>query len=95
MICNACKSQRHYRCVASGEDKPGTPPTGLSPEGDAIQRSGLCPCHHRTPDFNEIMSESAIQLVAAVTALPIALGKEPPATHVEQDGTITTLVKFQ
>lgn len=23
------------------------PPTGLSPEGDAIQLSGLCACHHK------------------------------------------------
>jgi hypothetical protein len=47
VICNPCKAEKHEECpskLAADIDKPTT---GLSPEGDAVQRSGLCPCHHR------------------------------------------------
>lgn len=51
MICGACKKQKHERCPNNVEnwrtDSKQQHPTGLSPEGDAIQRSGLCPCRHR------------------------------------------------
>lgn len=50
MICNPCKNNRHELCPsrAAAEDEVG-PPTGLSPEGDVIQRGGLCTCQHREP----------------------------------------------
>ena len=50
MICKPCRDNDHKLCPAAKQELSfGTqlPPTGLSPEGDAIQRSGLCACHHK------------------------------------------------
>lgn len=53
MICEPCKRQKHEDCPSM--PKPYDPkkptvvhPTGLSEENNRIQRSGLCPCHHRS-----------------------------------------------
>jgi hypothetical protein len=80
MICNPCKGQRHENCVASGSDAPGQPPTGLSPDGDAIQRSGLCPCHHRATTGED----SKIGVISDISV-----------QHIDQAGTLTTLVRFK
>lgn len=47
MICSPCQAQKHEECPALRYDDPSKPPTGLSPEGNAVQKSGLCTCRHR------------------------------------------------
>jgi hypothetical protein len=49
MICEPCKNQYHEGCPSQSADDPKKPKTGLTPEGDALQRSGLCGCQHRLP----------------------------------------------
>lgn len=52
MICNPCKMGNHADCPNMGEnwrtDMTQAHGTGLSPEADKVQRSGLCPCQHKT-----------------------------------------------
>jgi hypothetical protein len=50
VICPECKKNDHKLCPAAKRELPfGTQmsPTGLSAEGNAIQLSGMCACHHR------------------------------------------------
>lgn len=47
MICNPCKDQDHEQCPTKAWEDPNKPKTGLGEENNYIQRTGLCPCHHR------------------------------------------------
>lgn len=47
MICNPCKNGDHKKCPSKLVAETNKKPTGLSPEAEAVQRSGLCPCRHR------------------------------------------------
>ena len=70
MICEPCKAQDHSSCPSQ---KPfDDPKTGLSTEGDKIQRSGLCPCQHKVkakPVLTDIGTEFVAQIDAAGEAL--------------------------
>ncbi len=52
MVCVWCSSKKnhdHDRCPSKLAVEAKKPPTGLSPESDALQLSGLCTCQHREP----------------------------------------------
>lgn len=49
VICDPCKVKKHHLCPGVNAVADSVPPTGLSPEGNAIQRTGLCTCQHRVP----------------------------------------------
>lgn len=50
MICKPCRGNVHEQCPSKLAVDPKKKPTGLGPENEAIQRSGLCPCRHRVKD---------------------------------------------
>lgn len=74
MICNRCKEGNHHLCPAIAVERIYKDvPSGLSPEGDKVQRSGLCPCHHRVSPEIEILNKIR---VAVETESMIQVGKK-------------------
>lgn len=47
MICQPCRNRKHEECPSKVAQDPDKPSMALSPEGERVQLTGLCPCHHR------------------------------------------------
>jgi hypothetical protein len=49
MICNPCRDAKHEECPSKIAQDPSKPTMALSPEGERVQLTGLCPCQHKVP----------------------------------------------
>lgn len=96
MICQFCKDNDHALCPAAKQELSfGTkrPSTGLSPEGDVIQRSGLCACHHKPwpvvavveagMDFHEAIHHANAQVSI--------VGLTPPKCPMCEDSLVSSV----
>lgn len=74
MICQPCRDKKHEECPSKAAQDSNKPPMALSPEGERIQLTGLCPCQHRVSeslDFHEEIHRAQMKMLAAGILPPI------------------------
>lgn len=99
MICAPCKKGDHGECPAMpkpyDQDKPTVVhPTGLSEQGNRIQRSGVCPCQHRARLMSPITLKEAEEKVRAGLKQDCGCGARIAAGPEEPKGEEASFVMF-